>query len=258
MGLTPAVKVRACAPRGRSAKFTRMVSVTDEPAGPASRTAGSQTLARGISALKMIAASQQGMAIQDVADQLGVHRTIAYRILNTLSDSALIRRGEDNKYRGASGLLALAGAAHSAMRAAALPVLTELADHLQQTVSLLVKEGPDAVALAVVEPRNLTYRISFTEGSRHPLNRGAAGHAISSCASPTEHDSEPVREARAKGYSLTYGEVEPNMFGLAAPIQGEAWEGAACVNLITTRKELAESAIPAIIEAAARIASRLA
>lgn len=239
-------------------KLTRMVSVTDEPAGPPSRTAGSQTLARGISALKMIAASQQGMAIQDVADQLGVHRTIAYRILNTLSDSALIRRGDDNKYRGASGLLALAGAAHSAMRAAALPVLTELADHLQQTVSLLVKEGPDAVALAVVEPRNLTYRISFSEGSRHPLNRGAAGHAISSCAPPTKHDSEPVREARAKGYSLTYGEVEPNMFGLAAPIQGEAWGSAACINLITTRKELAESAIPAIIEAATRIASRLA
>jgi hypothetical protein len=48
------------------------------------------------------------------------------------------------------------------------------------------------------------------------------------------------------------------MFGLAAPIQGEAWGSAACINLITTRKELAESAIPAIIEAATRIASRLA
>jgi hypothetical protein len=48
------------------------------------------------------------------------------------------------------------------------------------------------------------------------------------------------------------------MFGLAAPIQGESVGSAACVNLITTRKELAESAIPAIIEAAARIANRLA
>jgi DNA-binding IclR family transcriptional regulator len=258
IGLTPAVKGGAPPHAGLSGKITRMVFVTDEPAAPASRTAGSQTLARGLSVLKMIAASQQGMAIQDVADQLGVHRTIAYRILNTLSDSALIHRGDDNRYRGASGLLALAGAAHSAMRAAALPVLTELAAELQQTVSLLVKEGPDAVALAVVEPRNLTYRISFSEGSRHPLNRGAAGHAISSCAAPTEHDAEPVREARAKGYSLTYGEVEPNMFGLAAPIKGESWGGAACVNLITTRKELAENAIPAIIEAASRIAGRLA
>ncbi|WP_458112086.1 helix-turn-helix domain-containing protein [Arthrobacter sp. R1-13] len=232
--------------------------MTEEPTGPASRTAGSQTLARGISVLKTIAGSQQGMAIQDVADELGVHRTIAYRILNTLSDSGLIRRGEDNKYRGASGLLALAGAAHSAMRAAALPVLTEVAEQLQQTVALLVKEGGEAVALAVVEPRNVTYRISFSEGSRHPLNRGAAGHAISSCRPPAEHDSEAVREARSQGYSLTYGEVEPNMFGLAAPIQGESWESAACINLITTRRELAESAIPVLIEAAARIASRLA
>ncbi|MEO8283734.1 MAG: IclR family transcriptional regulator, partial [Pseudarthrobacter sp.] len=139
-----------------------------------------------------------------------------------------------------------------------LPVLTELADQLQQTVSLLVREGQDAVALAVVEPRNLAYRISFSEGSRHPLNRGAAGHAISSCAAPTCQDPDPVRQAREKGYALTYGEVEPNMFGLAAPIQGKAWASAACVNLITNRKELAESAVPAITAAADRIASRLA
>lgn len=232
--------------------------MTIESASPSSRTAGSQTLARGILALKTIASSKEGLAIQEVADQLGVHRTIAYRILNTLSDAELIRRGSDNKYRGSSGLLLLANSAHSALRAAAMPILTKLASELQQTVSLIVQEGTDAVALAVVEPKNQQYRISFTEGSRQSLNLGAAGHAISSCHPPLASDPEPVKAARAKGYSSTYGEVEPNMYGLAAPIVGDSWNMPACINVITNRPELIESATPAVVAAAALIAAQLA
>jgi DNA-binding IclR family transcriptional regulator len=232
--------------------------VSENAAVPASRTAGSQTLARGIAVLKAVAAANAGMTIQDVADEIAVHRTIAYRILNTLSDAELVHKGSDSRYRGASGLLKLSRAAYSAMRAASMPVLGELANELEQTVSLLIQEGSEAVALAVVEPRNRTYSISFAEGSRHPLNLGAAGHAISSCLPPSPAEGEAVRRARADGYSLTYGEVEPNMYGLAAPIGGVSWESPACINLITTRKELAESAIEAVVAAAARISARLA
>jgi DNA-binding IclR family transcriptional regulator len=224
----------------------------------ASRTAGSQTLARGLAALKAVADAGDGLTIQEVADRLGVHRTIAYRILNTLSDAKLVHRSADNRYRGSAGLLTLSTAAYSAMRAAALPVLSDVANELQSTLSVLVKEGPDAVALAVVEPRMAAYHVSFAQGSRHPVDRGAAGHAIQAWYPPSDTDSETVREARAKGYAITYGEVEPNMYGLAAPIRGESLEVPACINLITTRKELAEGAGPAIIAAAKRISSRLA
>jgi DNA-binding IclR family transcriptional regulator len=223
----------------------------------ASRTAGSQTLARGITALKAVANARDGLTIQEVADRLGVHRTIAYRILNTLGDANLIHRSADNRYRGSAGLLTLSTAAYSAMRAAALPVLSDVANELSSTVSLLVREGPDAVALAVVEPRMATYHVSFAQGSRHPVDRGAAGHAIQAWYPPSDADTEAVREARAKGYAFTYGEVEPNMYGLAAPIRGESLEAPACINLITTRRELAESATGTVLAAAARIASRL-
>ncbi|MFD1210844.1 IclR family transcriptional regulator [Arthrobacter sp. GCM10027362] len=221
-----------------------------------SRTAGSQTLARGLRALKTIAGSRDGLTIQEVADQLGVHRTIAYRILNTLGDEGLVRKNEDGRYRGASGLLGLATAAHSAMRAAALPVLEEVANDLQATVSLLVQEGPDAVALAVSEPRGTSYHIAFTEGSRHPLGQGAAGRALLAWHSPSDRDPEEIRTAREQGFATTFGEVEPGAYGVAAPIAGT--DAPACINLITNRKELAEGAAEAIVAAAARIASRLA
>src|SRR4051794_8719841 len=43
--------------------------------------AGSQTLARGLSALELICGSGGGLTIQEVAEQLGVHRTVASRLL---------------------------------------------------------------------------------------------------------------------------------------------------------------------------------
>lgn len=233
--------------------------MTTQPSPSPSRTAGSQTLARGLAALKAIAGSRDGMAINDVAEALGVHRTIAYRILNTLSDANVVHRStDDNRYRGAAGLLQLTSAAHDAIRAAALPVLHDVANELGSTVSLLIKEGGEAVALAVVEPRGPSYHVSFAQGSRHPLHRGAAGLAIQASLPPSAGEGEDVRRARAQGYAITFGEVEPNMYGLAAPIKGLEPEAASCINLITTRKEAAEAAVEAIIAAAERISSRLA
>ncbi|MFK4296621.1 DNA-binding IclR family transcriptional regulator [Arthrobacter sp. GAS37] len=223
----------------------------------ASRTAGSQTLARGLAALKAVVTARDGLSVNDVAEVLGVHRTIAYRILNTLSDAKLIHRSDDNRYRGAAGLLQLTSAAHEALRAAALPVLHDVANELRSTMSLLVREGADAVALAVVEPRGPSYHVSFAQGSRHPLNRGAAGLAIRASRPPSPMEPEDVRSARINGFAITFGEVEPNMYGLAAPIKGPESDVAACINLITTRKEVAEGAVNAIIAAAERISGLL-
>ena len=58
-----------------------------------SKSAGSQTLDRGIRALELVAASPEGMTVQEVADRLEVHRTIAHRLLGTLADHHLVSRG---------------------------------------------------------------------------------------------------------------------------------------------------------------------
>ena len=50
---------------------------------PPSKNVGSQTLDRGIRALEMVAAAPGGMTVQEVADRLEVHRTIAHRLLAT-------------------------------------------------------------------------------------------------------------------------------------------------------------------------------
>src|SRR6476646_11030727 len=99
-----------------------------------SKNAGSQTLDRGIRALEMVAATPGGMTVQEVADRLEVHRTIAHRLLATLAEHHRISRGQDNRFRAGGGLTALAGGVQSALRDTSMPIMRELADELESTV----------------------------------------------------------------------------------------------------------------------------
>src|SRR3954451_1322120 len=121
----------------------------EEPVAPApSRKAGSQTLYRGLRALEMVAAAPDGLTVQEVADRLEVHRTIAHRLLATLADHHVVARGSDNRFRAGGGLAALANGLQSTLRDTALPIMRELAEELESTVALLVREGEEVVGIS--------------------------------------------------------------------------------------------------------------
>lgn len=234
-----------------------MTSAADDSPS-SSRHVGTQTLARGLRALELVAQAPDGLAIQDVANELGVHRTVAYRLLSTLVDFRLVGRGADGRFRQGAGLAALAQGSASSLRELATPYLRQLADDLESTVSLLVAEGGEAIAIAVVEPANARYHLSFREGSRHPLDRGSAGIALRSAARPGPGESEAVARARQEGHASTYGEVEPGAYGVAVPLRPRAGTPAACVNVITYRADVAERAAGPVMEAVRRIDEALA
>ncbi|HEX5595210.1 MAG TPA: helix-turn-helix domain-containing protein [Micromonosporaceae bacterium] len=224
----------------------------------ASRNIGSQTLARGLRALELVATSKNGLTMQEVADALDVHRTVAYRMLSTLADFHMVTRLSDGRFRAGARLAALAALVHDGLREVALPVLRELADTLECTLSLIVAEGEEAVAIAVIEPTTTAYHLAFRTGSRHPLDRGAAGLALRA-AGPSRHGEAPeVTLARERGYASTYGEVEPGAYGLAVPLRRPPSVPAACINLITYRADLIDSSIDPMRQAAERISGALA
>ena len=168
-------------------------------------------------ALELVTATPGGLSVQEVADRLGVHRTIAHRLLATLAEHHLIARGPDNRFRAGGGLIALAGGLPSTLRDTAMPIMRELADELESTVVLLVREGEEVVGIAVAAPANSTYHLAFRTGSRHPLGRGSAGICLLS-ALPARPDERPeVTRARTQGFAVSKGEVEPGAHGLAAP-----------------------------------------
>src|SRR5262245_36258216 len=106
-----------------------------------STTPGSQTLARGLNALQLVADAPSGLTVQQIADGVGIHRTIAYRLLATLTQYRFVAKGEDGRYRPAAGLAILGASFDRNVRQLSVPTLRALADDLGTTVSLLVAEG---------------------------------------------------------------------------------------------------------------------
>lgn len=218
---------------------------------------GSQTLARGLAALDLVASARAGLTAQEVADSIGVHRTIAYRLLTTLAQFRLVAKGEDGRYRPAAGLAALGASFDNNVRQLCGPTLRTLADDLGSTVSLLVAEGDQQVAIAVIVPSNVFYQLSFHEGSRYPLDRGAAGIALLASMPPRPGERDLVPAARQQGWVITHGEIEPNTYGLAVPVRRQPPAPPTCINLISHREDVVREGRDAVIKAADELSAIL-
>ncbi|PRC44941.1 IclR family transcriptional regulator [Mycobacterium sp. ITM-2017-0098] len=218
---------------------------------------GSQTLARGLNALQLVASSPTGLTVAQVADDIGVHRTIAYRLLSTLAQFRFLAKGEDGRYRSAAALAVLGASFDNNVRQLCVPTLRGLADELGTTVSLLVAEGDQQVAIAVMAPTNVYYQLSFHEGSRYSLDRGAAGIALLASMPPRPGERELVQQTRQQGWVMTHGEIEPNTYGLAVPVRRRPPSPPTCINLISHREDLVMDGRDSVIKAANELSAVL-
>ncbi|MDT5095563.1 MAG: hypothetical protein QOH60_4926 [Mycobacterium sp.] len=225
----------------------------DQPTPPP----GSQTLARGLSVLEAVASSGTGLTVQQVAEHAGVHRTIAYRLLSTLAQFRLVAKGEDGRYRSAAGLAVLGASFDNNVRQLSMPTLRALADDLGTTVSLLIAEGDQQVAVAVIVPSRVSYQLSFHEGSRYPLDRGAAGIALLATMPPRPGERELVGQTRHHGWVITHGEIEPNTYGLAVPVHRRPPAPPTCINLISHREDVVMRGRETVVAAAEQLSTIL-
>ncbi|MGE0215792.1 IclR family transcriptional regulator [Mycolicibacterium sp.] len=229
----------------------------DGPPAARSGAPGSQTLARGLNALQLVADAPAGLTVAEVADGIGVHRTIAYRLLSTLAQFRFVAKGEDGRYRSAAALAVLGASFDNNVRQLCVPTLRALADDLGTTVSLLVAEGDQQVAVAVMVPSNVYYQLSFHEGSRYPLDRGAAGIALLASMPPRPGERDLVAQTRRQGWVITHGEVEPNTYGLAVPVRRSPPSPPTCLNLISHREDVVLAGRNSVITAADELAAIL-
>ncbi|MBO2453171.1 helix-turn-helix domain-containing protein [Actinomadura barringtoniae] len=217
--------------------------------------AGSQTLARGLHALLAVVESNGGMTVQELAGELDVHRSIAYRILQTLVNFGFVTQGDDGAYHPGALLATLADTYLPALRAAALPVMREAADELGCTISLFVAEGREAAAIALEEPTTTSHHIAFKVGMRTPIDRGAAGYALLSAGPPLDGEPEAVTLARERGYATSEGEILIGAYAIAAPVPDTYPQ--TCVNIITHRADQARTVEEHIVEVAQRVGRAL-
>lgn len=223
------------------------------PAQSRAPQSGTQTLARGLNALLAVVESPTGLTVQELARTLDVHRSIAYRILQTLADYGFVHAGRDGRYHAGARLAALSQSYLPGLRTTALPVMQELADRMGASVALFVTEGDAAVAIQMAVPTTVGHHIAFRQGERAPLDRGAAAYALRASLPPAPEDPEPVRRVREVGYAYSHDEVEAGAHAVAAPIRGVHPQ--ACLALITHIEQRAVDAAAGVVEAAESLAS---
>jgi DNA-binding IclR family transcriptional regulator len=203
-----------------------------------------QTLDRGLRLLELLADAPDGLPVAHLAATLDVHRAIVYRLLATLAGHRLVHRGEDGRYRLGTGLVRLARGVAPRLQAAAMPELGRLAEDVGATATLTVADGEEAVALAVVEPRNTLIHVAYRPGLRHALELGAPGRAILIGRPASAADSPAVTRGRRRGYVVSRGEIQPGASGLAAPVPG-ADASVGVVSLVDLGEEVAARVIAA-------------
>ena len=173
-------------------------------------TAGSQTLARGLAAIAIIGESDEPLTVRELADRLGIHRSMAYRLVRTLEQHRFVERTP------AGGLaigIRLGGIARNAARdvqTAAMPALLAAADALDVTAFLVAYDGEAAVTVVSAEPTRAGAPVGQRPGTRHPVDRGAPGRAIRSQLDPVSY---PLAQ-----YEISHDEVFDGLSAIAVPL----------------------------------------
>lgn len=172
----------------------------------------SQTLDRGLRVLGVLSETPDGLTVTEVAAAIRVSRTVTYRLITTLERHALVRRSADGRWRIGMAVLSLARQVQPLLREAAIPVLRRLADATGATAYLALVDGSDLLVVADAEPTHSEIHVAVRVGSRLPMDRSAAGRAISAARS-----GRPMEPGWVGSVDPTSGAL-----AIAAPVLGPA------------------------------------
>ncbi|GAA3692175.1 hypothetical protein GCM10022224_067340 [Nonomuraea antimicrobica] len=223
-----------------------------------SRGAGSKTIDTGLRLLEILRDHPDGLMITELAQVAGIHRNAVSRHLAALGNHRLVAR-VGSRFTLGLGIVELNAAVQHRLRSAALSALQVLADSCNATafITVLDSDENEAVVLTVVEPRASQFHAAYRAGTRHPANRGASGIAILAGRPPRAGERPAITEARAVGYSVTAGELQPGAWGVAAPIISAGRPAEASIGVVTIGRRDEEAIASLVLTTATQISQFL-
>jgi DNA-binding IclR family transcriptional regulator len=212
----------------------------------------SQSLARALSMLVRLGDGPH--SLDELAAELGVHKTTVLRLLRTLEEERFVYRDREHHFHLGSRTFELAGAALSQreVRALAAPHLSRLNEATGQAVHLGAYEGGEVVYLDKYESRQ-PIRMYSRVGLTVPPYCTALGKVLLAGLAPaerrrtaqeieyaplTEHTITSAKDFLAEldavaeqGWALDDAEHEPFVRCIAAPVRDAGGNVAAAVSL---------------------------
>ncbi|HEX3749659.1 MAG TPA: IclR family transcriptional regulator [Streptosporangiaceae bacterium] len=242
-----------------------------------------QSVDRAISLLELLA--KHGRAgITEIADELGVHKSTASRLVSVLENRGLVEQlGERGKYALGFGIarLAAAGTRRLDLTKLSQPVCEVLARQLGETVNVAVLHdraainisqgfGPSAVA------------VQNWVGQRTPLHATSSGRVLLAHVAEAERDGlldKPLRRytpqtvtslatladeldrVRRDGYATSFEQLEVGLHAVAVPVFDSRGEVVAAIGAsgpsFRLTKRRAEEIVPDLAGASAELTAQL-
>jgi DNA-binding IclR family transcriptional regulator len=242
-----------------------------------------QSVDRAAALLKAVANSRQPVTVVELAEQCGLNRSTAWRLLATLAGQGLVDRDPvTQRYSVGYAIFQLAAAGdHDAFVRRAHPVLERLAGETGETVSLAVTKSFSLVyvhqvdAPAILSPNWL--------GRQVALHATSSGKAFLAWLPKEERDvllvrglerftdttvtnrdrlEEELVAARRDGYSVCAGELEETLYGASAPVLNDRERPIAIVSVWGPKHRVPAERLPEVglsaLNAAAEIQALLA
>ncbi|HYQ85003.1 MAG TPA: IclR family transcriptional regulator, partial [Rubrobacter sp.] len=209
--------------------------------------------------------------VTEVAKELDIHKSTAYRLLTTLRDRGLVEQdAATEKYRLGFGMVLLARAVRADLDIlrCAEPVCERLSERTRETVTIAVLEGDDAVIIHQSISRASALGVDWT-GRHTPLHATAAGkiflaympeeQLLRVLAGPLERFTEytivdpaslkgHARKILGAGYGCTVEELETGLNAVGAPIRGADGMVVGAVSVTGPAFRLPPDALPEIGE----------
>jgi len=178
----------------------------------------SQTLARSLDVLQTLADGKPRTS-QELADELGLHRSVVYRALRTFEDYSLVTRAADGRFLLGLGMAGLAKTAMGDLEAQIENVLQELSNVSSATAIFCGPQHEEAVVLTSTRPSQRLASVAIRVGMRIPLTQSAPGLAILALQEPREHEVDEVALARQTGFVHTKGAPFVSLEVVAVPVE---------------------------------------
>ncbi|MEU2065042.1 IclR family transcriptional regulator [Streptomyces sp. NPDC013455] len=212
-----------------------------------------QSVDRAVSVLEILARHGEA-GVTEIAEELDVHKSTAFRLLGVLENRGLVAQAKDRgKYYLGAGVLRLAGAAAVRLDISqeGVPVCREVADELGETVNIAVLD--DDAAVNIMQARG-TASVTAQNwlGRRTPLHATSSGKVLLAHMPPTLREGLLARPLprftdrtvtgagmlRAElmsvveqGYGVTVEELEPGLAAVAAPVRAHDGEVIAAISV---------------------------
>jgi DNA-binding IclR family transcriptional regulator len=238
-----------------------------------------QSVDRAVTVLEILA--RQGEAgVTELAAQLGVHKSTAFRLVGALANRSLVTQDVDRgKYRLGVGILRLAGATTARLDLVqqGRPVCEQLAQEVGETINLAVLADQTALYVDQVAGPSALQTRNWV-GQRIALHATSNGKVLLAYLSPdqraaclagpleryTQHTivdrrrlQKHLTEARQRGYASTADELEIGLSAVAAPVFNIDGDVVAALSASGPSFRLTPERVPQVADAVCRAADEI-